>query len=316
MAAQRNAASLPDPATTLTATARGLVDELVRALEAAAGRPVKSADLDVASLSADEVNARIASTSAAYCVELGGALAGKAAVLFGGAALPGLSGLLSGAAEEELAARSGREVTDEDIEALAAPLAGALVGMAEKLAAYIGESPGLGLGDALLVRAGGAGELLKAVGSGPYPAACFALEVENLPAGQGMILFPRSFSAAPAAGAGGADAAGGSDPSGVAGGGDPALLDLHPNIRRVLRLKLEVSVAVAQKEMDFDAVLKLNPGTIIEFDKSADEALDLVVSGRKIGAGEVVIIGERFGVQLRHIEGLEQRIRKMGAAGR
>ena len=307
--AARDVTRPPDPATTLAAAARGLVEELSRALEAAAGRPVKAGAPEVASLSAAEIESRLAGTSAAFCVDFGGTLSGRAAVVIPGALAPGLAGLLAGLSEENLAGRAKRAVSDEDLEALAGPLAGALPGMAEKLAAYLGEAPELALGDALLVKPGAAGGLLKPIGRGPYPAAAFQLEVEGLAGGVALVLFPRTFGAAPST-----DVTAPMLGASEAAAGAEHLSGLHPNIQRILRLKLQVSVVLAEKQMDLESVLKLNPGTIIEFDKSADENLDLTVRGRKIGSGEVVIIGERFGIQLRHIEGLEQRIRRMGAA--
>jgi flagellar motor switch protein FliN/FliY len=173
----------------------------------------------------------------------------------------------------------------------------------------------LGLGDALLVEPGAPAELLKLLGRGPYPTCAFTLEVEGLASGLALILFPASFAVAPDAGASAAAAPGEAGvPAPIREAGP--LNTLHPNIQRILHLKLQVSVILAEKTMDLDAVIKLNPGTIIEFNKSADENLDLVVNGQRIGAGEVVIIGERFGIQLRQIEGLQQRIRKMGTVTR
>ena len=128
------------------------------------------------------------------------------------------------------------------------------------------------------------------------------------------MIFPGSFAAmpAPASEEGGVPQPvpeGGTLPTAPRG---DVLGRLHPNIQRILRLKLPLSVVVAEKQMPVETVIKLGPGTIIEFNKSADEDLDLRVNDQKIGAGEVVIIGERFGIQLRSIDGLQQRIRKLG----
>ena len=301
----------PDPAMLLAASAKGLVEELSRSLTAAAGRPVKATVPEVASRSADQIGSRLGLPAAAFCLELGGALSGKAAVILPGPVVCALGGLLAYLSGAELVARAKGEPSDQDLEALAGPLAGSLAGMAEKLSAQAGEALELVLGDALLVGPGAADELLKSFGGGPYPAASFRVEVEGLAGGPAMILFPRRFGAvAPRSAFGSAGA-----PPGAPGRGESSLAGLHPNVRRILRLKLLVSVVVAEKTMDMESVLKLNPGTILEFDKSADEDLDLMINGQRVGAGEVVIIGERFGIQLRQIEGLERRIRRMGAPG-
>ncbi|HOX06024.1 MAG TPA: FliM/FliN family flagellar motor switch protein [Planctomycetota bacterium] len=319
--AARGSGAMPDPTAVLAATAQGLAEELARALEAACGRPVKCGSPATAGLSAAEVGARLSGPGAGFCIELGGSLAGRMAFIFSGPGTPELAALLAGTAgaagtEEEKDA--ARELADADLEVMAGPLSGALVGMAEKLAAQAGSTPGMGLGDAMLVRPGAAEPLCDLLGRGPYPSAGFQLEVEGLPAVSTLVVFPAQFEADEAAGYGGAGSAGGASPEGGgdAGGGDPVLLGLHPNVRRILGLRLQVSVLVAEKQMDFESVLKLNPGTILEFDKSADEHLDLMIGDQKIGSGDVVIVGERFGIQLRQVEGLEQRIRRMGSGRR
>jgi len=308
----RNAGGLPpDPAKVLGASAKDLLAELSRSLTAAAGRPVRAAAPEVASLSAEEIGSRLGGAAAAFCVELGGAFSGRAAVILPGPVVSSLGGLLAYLSGAGLAAHARKEPSDQDLEALAGPLAGFLVGMAEKLSARVGQALELTLGDTLPVGPGAAGELLGSFGDGPYPAASFRVEVEGLAGGQAMILFPRRFgSAAPRS----ASAPASAYPGGPARG-ESSLAGLHPNVRRILRLKLLVSVVVAEKQMDMETVLKLNPGTIIEFDKSANEDLDLMVNGCRIGTGEVVTIGERFGVQLRQIEGLAQRIRRLGGPG-
>lgn len=304
--------ALPDPAMVLAATAKGLVDELARALQAGAGVPVKASAPEVVSLGAAELAGRLDRRFAAFCLDLGGALRGRAAILLPAPVVAGLAALLGGAAPESAAKRAAAEITDDMLEALAGPVAGALVGIGEKIAAFVGEQPGLGLGDAVLAGPGASPDLLRLIGRGPYPLAGFTLDAEKVAAGPALLLFPASFEAAPPAGpAESALPAAGEAPAPGAPAGDP-LARLHPNIRRVLRLKLQVSVVVAEKPMDMDAVIKLNPGTIIEFDKSADQDLDLTINGQRIGAGEVVIIGERFGIQLKSVEGLRQRLQKMG----
>lgn len=314
-----SSAKAPNPAMILAATGRQLVEELCRALAAAAGRPVEGAQPEVASLEAAEMELKLTEPTLAFTVELGGPISGKAAIILPGKAAAAISGLISGLGGDALAEQAAKGPSDSDIDALFGPISSALVGMAEKITPQIGGAPGMGLGDALVLNPGSAAEFLKAFGSGPYPAAEFQMTVEGS-AGTAMIVFPRSLKtgkpeAAETVAGFAPDAAAAAAPGGAAAPADGGgLASLHPNILRILRLKLQVSVVVAEKEMDCEAILRVTPGTIIEFDKSSEQDLDLMVSGRKIGSGEVVIIGERFGIQLRHIEGVNERIRRMGGA--
>ncbi len=316
MTAPLGSSAPPDPAMVMASAAKGLVDELVRSLEVAISKPVKSANLDVATVPGPELSANLGGPVAAFCMEFGGVCKGRAAIVMAAKTVATLVGLIKGLEGDDLAAKIDAPPADEDIEELGVTVAGALVGLAERLGTAIGEAPGLGLGDALLLPDGQADELLTLLGGGPYPTAVFEIEIEGLTKEPALIVFPSSF-AAMSAPAGDEVTV----PQPVPEGGtlppsppSEVLGNLHPNIQRILRLKLSLSVVVAEKHMPVETVIKLGPGTIIEFNKSADEDLDLRVNDQKIGAGEVVIIGERFGIQLRSIEGLRQRIKKLGVA--
>ena len=50
-----------------------------------------------------------------------------------------------------------------------------------------------------------------------------------------------------------------------------------------------------------EEILEFAPGTIVELNKIAGEAIDLLVNGRKIAKGEVVVIEESFGVRITEI---------------
>jgi len=310
-----SASAPPDPAAILTMAAGDLAAELGRSLEAAVSKSVRIGEAELSSAEPGELTGRLSGPAAALCLEFGGAVQGRAAVIIEAGTANTLVGLLRNMEGEDLAAKSDAELEDEDLEELGVAIGGSLAGLAEKLGAAVGETPGLGLGDAFRVKEGDPGELLALLGAGPYPVATFELSVEELASGSAMLVFPGSFGELP-------------NPAVEAPAAEPVpevgelrtgpatgvVETLHPNIQRILRLKLPVSVVVAEKDMNVETVLGLAPGTIVEFNKSADEDLDLRVNHHKIGEGEVVIIGERFGIQLHQIEGLRQRIRKLGAA--
>ena len=63
-------------------------------------------------------------------------------------------------------------------------------------------------------------------------------------------------------------------------------------------LDLQVSVELARKEMKIRDILQLGEGSVIEFDKMADENVDIYVNNKKIAKGEVVVVDDRFGVRI------------------
>jgi flagellar motor switch protein FliN/FliY len=306
-------ADAPAPAALMKSLGKELVEELARSVAVAVNKPVKLADPQVSELSAADLTARAGGPTAGLCLELGGVYKGRAAILLGEKAAVALAGLLKDLDAEGLRAKLRENLSDEDLEDLGVAVSGSLPGIAEKLGGVVGEAPGLGLGDSLLLPEDDFGDLFSLLGPGPYPVASFAVQVEGLVESSGAIVFPSSFAELPEADQGAADAEPKAEEAEKQPGETTETIDhLHPNIRRILRLKLPVSVVLAEKEMPMEAVLRLAPGTIIESNQSSDEDLELRVNDQRIGAGEVVIIGERFGIQLRQIEGLRQRIRKLG----
>ena len=86
---------------------------------------------------------------------------------------------------------------------------------------------------------------------------------------------------------------------------------LPPHLRRILRLKVPVSVRVAERTMPVGEVLKFGPGRIVEFDQPVDSELDLLVANQQIGTGVAVKYNEHFGVRVNFIGDVRQRIESL-----
>ncbi len=67
---------------------------------------------------------------------------------------------------------------------------------------------------------------------------------------------------------------------------------------QVLRIDTTVSVTLAERKLPLARILELAPGATIRFDKHHTAAVDVEAAGRKLASGEVVRIGNRFGVRL------------------
>jgi len=79
----------------------------------------------------------------------------------------------------------------------------------------------------------------------------------------------------------------------------PATLRDLPNYTRsLLRITLPVVVTLARKREPLGRVVELGPGSIIQFDKSCEEMLELDVGGRSIATGEAVKVGDKFGLRI------------------
>jgi len=71
--------------------------------------------------------------------------------------------------------------------------------------------------------------------------------------------------------------------------------------RSLLRIAVPVTVTLAEKRQPLGRVIELSPGSIIQFDKSCEEMLELSAAGRKIAAGEAVKVGDKFGLRITSI---------------
>ncbi len=64
---------------------------------------------------------------------------------------------------------------------------------------------------------------------------------------------------------------------------------------------LEVTVELGRTSKSISDILDFSPGTIIELDKIAGEPIDVLVNGKFVAKGEVVVIEESFGVRVTEI---------------
>ncbi len=73
------------------------------------------------------------------------------------------------------------------------------------------------------------------------------------------------------------------------------------NIDLIMDVPLEVTVELGRTTKSIQEILDFAPGTIIELDKIAGEPIDVLVNGKYVAKGEVVVIEESFGVRITEI---------------
>ena len=73
------------------------------------------------------------------------------------------------------------------------------------------------------------------------------------------------------------------------------------NIGLIMDVPLEVTVELGRTSKLISEILDFAPGTIIELDKIAGEPIDILVNGKFVARGEVVVIEENFGVRVTEI---------------
>lgn len=83
------------------------------------------------------------------------------------------------------------------------------------------------------------------------------------------------------------------------------------NLDVILDVPITLSLEVGRARVPIRNLLQLNPGSVIELERSAGEPLDLYVNGTLIAHGEVVVINDRFGVRLTDVVSPAERIRRL-----
>ncbi len=75
----------------------------------------------------------------------------------------------------------------------------------------------------------------------------------------------------------------------------------HENIDLIMDVPLEVTVELGRTSKSIKDILEFTPGTILELNKIAGEPIDVLVNGKFVAKGEVVVIEESFGVKITEI---------------
>ena len=73
------------------------------------------------------------------------------------------------------------------------------------------------------------------------------------------------------------------------------------NLKVLENIDVELTVEVGRTEITIRDLLRLNEGSVVELDRLAGDPLDILVNNTKIAKGEVVMIGERFGIRFGEI---------------
>ena len=83
------------------------------------------------------------------------------------------------------------------------------------------------------------------------------------------------------------------------------------NLRVLENIDVKLTVEVGNTEIKIRDLLRLNEGSVVELDRLAGEPLDILANGTMIAKGEVVMVGERFGIRLTEVVDPEERVQNL-----
>ncbi|MFH0878849.1 MAG: flagellar motor switch protein FliN [Lentisphaerota bacterium] len=87
---------------------------------------------------------------------------------------------------------------------------------------------------------------------------------------------------------------------------DPKNKDV--NLSMILDIPVDVHVELGQTSLSIQDILRLGVGSIVELDRMAGASADIVVNGKLIGQGDVVVINENFGVRIAKLVDPKKRL--------
>jgi flagellar motor switch protein FliN/FliY len=76
-------------------------------------------------------------------------------------------------------------------------------------------------------------------------------------------------------------------------------------------IAVTVSLEVGRTSLKIREIMSLSQGSVVELDKLAGEPLDLLVNNTKVAQGEVVLVGDRYGVKLTNVVPASERVKNL-----
>ncbi|MCS6966259.1 MAG: flagellar motor switch protein FliN [Candidatus Kapabacteria bacterium] len=78
----------------------------------------------------------------------------------------------------------------------------------------------------------------------------------------------------------------------------PETLLHDPKLELLFSIQLPVSVELGRTTMYIRDILRLGRGSVVEFDRLITDPVDVLVNGKKVAEGEVVVIDKHFGIRI------------------
>jgi len=80
-----------------------------------------------------------------------------------------------------------------------------------------------------------------------------------------------------------------------------------PTSDMILDVNVRLSLEIGRTQITIRDLLKLAPGSVVEFDRPAGDPLDVLVNDRLVAHGEVVMVNDRYGVRFTEAIGAVER---------
>jgi flagellar motor switch protein FliN/FliY len=83
------------------------------------------------------------------------------------------------------------------------------------------------------------------------------------------------------------------------------------NLAMLMDIPVDIHVEIGNTRATIRDILQLGPGAIVELDRLAGQPADIIVNGKLIGHGDIVVINETFGIRITKLVGVEERLQSV-----
>jgi flagellar motor switch protein FliN/FliY len=86
-----------------------------------------------------------------------------------------------------------------------------------------------------------------------------------------------------------------------------------PNLELILDIDLPLAVRFGETEMTLQSLTRLAPGSVIDLGRAPDDPVDVLVNGRLVARGEVVVVSGNYGVRIIEVVSPADRLKSVAA---
>ncbi|WP_195986923.1 flagellar motor switch protein FliN [Clostridium sp. D53t1_180928_C8] len=86
---------------------------------------------------------------------------------------------------------------------------------------------------------------------------------------------------------------------------------MNENIARILDIPIEITAVLGRTKMALSEILELGKGSLIELDTLNNQEVEILVNGKKIAYGQVVIAQQNFGIKITSVLESEELVNSL-----
>jgi flagellar motor switch protein FliN len=100
-------------------------------------------------------------------------------------------------------------------------------------------------------------------------------------------------------------------PSASVAAAAPAAEKMPDNLELILDIDMPLTVRFGEATVSIEALSKLGPGSLVELSRQPDDPVDVLINGRLVARGEVVVVAGNYGVRVTQVVSADERMRTL-----